>query len=401
MLILGLCGLIAFFVATPPLVHRFLRVPLNLQSEILKAFQVLSLSIPFVISTAGFRGVLEAKQQFGTINAVRIPLGILMFLGPLLVLPFSSSLVPSVAVLTIIRAFFCGIYLLLVLRSMPVLAHRICFRASLVHKLLSFGGWMTVTNIVGPLMINMDRFLVGALVSVAAVAYYATPYEIVSKLSIVPFALATVLFPAFSSSSTMDDQSNVAHLLDRSLTHVMLLLFLPALIIVTFAHSGMRLWLGEAFAAQSSFVLQLLCIGVFANGVAQVPFALVLGMSRPDLTAKLHLTELLFYVPAVCWLTLSYGIRGTAVAWVVRAVIDAALLFAAVVYVLPLSAPVVRQACLRMTVALALLIVGIGTTGLLSTGFAIITTVLFVLTSWFYVLTQNERAFLARIAKVA
>ena len=48
-------------------------------------------------------------------------------------------------------------------------------------RLLRFGGWMTVSNIVGPLMVTLDRFLIGALISVSAVAYYATPYEVVSQ----------------------------------------------------------------------------------------------------------------------------------------------------------------------------------------------------------------------------
>src|SRR5207244_12311400 len=128
--------------------------------------------------------------------------------------------------------------------------------------------WLISPNWFVRVLLKMVCFLVVSLVSLAAVSYYATPYEIVTKLSIVPFALATVLFPAFSFSSTMDDQGNLAHLFDRSLTHVMLLLFLPSLLMVALANTGMRLWLGEAFASRSSFVLQLLSIGVFANGIA-------------------------------------------------------------------------------------------------------------------------------------
>jgi len=400
MLLLGVCSVFTVYAVAPVLTHKFLRVSLNLQPEIVTSFRILSLSIPFVILTAGFRGVLEAKQHFGVINAVRIPLGALTFLGPLIVLSFSVSLVPSVAVLTLIRGVICGIYLVLALRAMPVLRRDVQLQLRLIPKLLRFGGWMTVTNVVGPVMVNMDRLLVGSLVSVAAVAYYATPYEIVSKLSILPFGLAAVLFPAFSFSSTANDHNKIARLLDRSLTHVMLLLFLPSLIIVTFAHTGMRFWLGQAFASHSSFVLQLLCIGVFANGIGQVPFALVQGMARPDLTAKLHIAELLVYLPGVWWLTASYGIRGTALAWVVRAVVDAVLLLAASVHVLPTAISVVRHTYLRMALALAFLTVGVFTTGLSSTIFAVLTTLLFLGTSWFFLLTHGERIFIGRFARI-
>ena len=59
---------------------------------------------------------------------------------------------------------------------------------------------VTVTNIVSPIMVSMDRLLIGTLISMAAVAYYATPYEAASKLFIIPSSIVGVLFPAFSSA---------------------------------------------------------------------------------------------------------------------------------------------------------------------------------------------------------
>jgi O-antigen/teichoic acid export membrane protein len=49
-------------------------------------------------------------------------------------------------------------------------------RLALVKPLIRFGGWMTVANVINPIMVQMDRFLIGALLSTAAVAYYTTPY---------------------------------------------------------------------------------------------------------------------------------------------------------------------------------------------------------------------------------
>ena len=42
---------------------------------------------------------------------------------------------------------------------------------------------MTVSNVVSPLMVSADRFVVGSFVSLAAVSYYATPFEAVTKAS--------------------------------------------------------------------------------------------------------------------------------------------------------------------------------------------------------------------------
>jgi hypothetical protein len=54
---------------------------------------------------------------------------------------------------------------------------------------------------------------------------------------------------------------------------------------------------------------------------------LIQGTGRADITGKLHLLELPFYLAAVWYLTVHYGIVGTAVAWLVRVVADCILLF--------------------------------------------------------------------------
>ena len=45
---------------------------------------------------------------------------------------------------------------------------------------------MTVSNVVGPIMVYLDRFLIGALLPMAAVTQYVTPYEVVTKLTVIP-----------------------------------------------------------------------------------------------------------------------------------------------------------------------------------------------------------------------
>ena len=101
-------------------------------------------------------------------------------------------------------------------------------------------------------------------------------------------------------------------------------------LIVLFANDGMRLWLGDGLAAHSARTLQLLAIGMFLNGGAQIAFAVVQGAGRADLTAKFHLLELPLYLGAIWYLLPTIkGVAGAAVAWLFRALLDLVLLFAA------------------------------------------------------------------------
>src|SRR5206468_4329419 len=108
---------------------------------------------------------------------------------------------------------------------------------------------------------------------------------------------------------------------------VLLVLFPIMLCAVVLAQDGLKLWLGPEFAQHSFRVLQLLAVGVFINSLAQVPFTLLQGVGRPDVTATLHLIELPLYTGLLWLLIRIWGIEGAAIAWTVRVAVDALFLF--------------------------------------------------------------------------
>src|SRR5579863_10177172 len=101
------------------------------------------------------------------------------------------------------------------------------------------------------------------------------------------------------------------------------MLYPLSFLLVLFAYDGLSVWLGAAFAGHPTRVLQCLAVAAFANGLAALPFALVQGAGRADITGKLHFLELPFYLTAVWVLTQHFGIEGTAIAWALRVIIDA------------------------------------------------------------------------------
>jgi O-antigen/teichoic acid export membrane protein len=391
MLLLGFVGTASILLISPWLAGRGLNVPAALRQETLQSFRLLGLSIPFVITTSGLRGLLEAHQRFGLINALRIPMVVFTFAGPLLVLLFSSNLVPVVSTLIAGRIVAWAAHLLLCLRVLPELRRSIAWERSTVGPLLRFGGWMTVTNVVGPLMVTLDRFLIGALVSLTAVAYYATPYEVVTKLLLIPGALMGVMFPAFSASFAQNGE-RTALLFGRSVKSLFLVLFPIMLCTVALAQDGLKLWLGPEFAQHSFRVLQCLALGVFINSLAQVPFALLQGVGRPDLTATLNLIELPLYLALLWWLIGTRGIEGAAVAWTARVAVDALFLFGLAKRFLPGKRSIPLRAALLPAVALLILALAALLHGPIVKGLFLLGTILcFAIVTWFRILTPEER----------
>jgi len=389
--LLGVLGALIIAALSPWLVGDVLNIPSELQAETLTAFYLLAASVPIVISSTGLQGVLEAHQRFGMINAVRIPLGVFTFLGPVLVLPFSHSLAPVVAVLVIARLLSWFAYVALCLSVEPALRQPVNIDRGMFKPLISFGGWMTVSNIISPLMVNMDRFLIGAVLTMTAVSYYATPYEVVTRLLVIPGALMGVMFPAFATVLA-HDRNHAAFLYSKTIKYIFLLLFPAVLIIVMFAREGLALWLDTEFANNSTLVLQILAVGVFLNAHANVPFGLVQSAGRPDLTAKLHLIELPFYLMILWWLLNTYGIVGVALAWLLRVTVDTAVLFIMANRLVSVVSDLTLRVFYMAGIALACFTLGATIPALTVRWlFLLLVLVLFIVSTWFYIFSAYER----------
>ncbi|MBY0395939.1 MAG: oligosaccharide flippase family protein, partial [Thermoleophilia bacterium] len=282
-----------------------------------------------------------------------------VLLAPLAVLWFTDDLAVVVGSVVVGRIASWGAHVVLCLKDLPSLRRGITFRASLVRPLLGFGGWMTAVNIINPVMVQMDRFLIGGLVSAAAVAYYATPQELMTRAWFLSNAVLGVMFPAFATSF-VQDRSRTAAIFGRCLAHVGLILYPISLVAVALSREILTAWLGADFADEGTRVLQWFALGVFLNGMAQVPSALIQGIGRPDLTFKLHLVELPPYLLAAWFLIQGRGIQGAAIAWTARTALDLVLYVGAARAVLPESSRALRGLLVGVGAAVA----GLGLVGL-------------------------------------
>ncbi|MBL6077237.1 flippase [Belnapia sp. T18] len=337
------CGL-WFFV--PVLVDRMLQVPTGLREQAIGAMRVLAAAAPLVVLNAALWGVLAAYQRFRAANLVTIPVNLFYYLGPVLVLLVWDSLVGVMLALVACRLANTLSYLWLIRPLVPGLGLRRP-RIGLVAPLLKLGGWMTVSGLMTQALLYADRFLIGALLSLSAVAFYATPLDLVLRAWILPVAVAQTLLPAFASSFATAPAPTAA-LLRRGGLLVMLLVFPACLVIVGGAREILWLWLGQGFAEGSGRVLQWLGCGIFFSCVAFAPNALLDAIGRPDATAKFAAVQAVVFIPLAALLIHLIGIEGAAIAWAARAATDCAGKFVLVARLYPPAAEAARRLALPM-----------------------------------------------------
>lgn len=319
-LLLGCC----WFLTAPLLVNYALKVPDALHGETLYAFWVIGLSFPFVLGVSAAKGAMEGLGRFDLSNQIRIGTSLLTFLLPLLI----SYVTPNMVwiALGMLAGRICAFVLYEIkVRQLLVVHVRLSKKLfwQYFRLLVNYGGWVMLAVVLGALMSMgyLDRFVVGSLVSLEAVAHYAIPNEMAVRILMIPGAISGIFFTQAATCSGFTKASLQAF--NRKVYACLIGGTLPPLLVVfLFREEILRLLMGAQYHPVSSEVLVLLLVGVFFNTLAHVPYTLLQATGNPRPTAMRHVVQLPFYVAAACFFTGEYGIYGAAVVWMSWAVVD-------------------------------------------------------------------------------
>lgn len=295
-------------------------------------------SLPLILLSSALKGHLEGVGAFKSLNLLRIPTGVLLVAGPCLTAFFSPNLVW--ACVSIFGVRFLHLLILWVLSANRMGHATVMLPIALLRhsswpwlrRLLTFGGWITLSNVVGPVIVYVDRFVIGVALAASSVALYAVPFDMVSRLPVLVAAICSVMLPELARLSSLASTSNPSAL--RQAQHlVRQSSFFSALVMAVLVFGGalatpwaMTLWLGAEFARQSGTLTQILMLAFGVNAVAQIPFTALQATGGVRSVALLHSAELLPYAALVFFAISWLGLEGAAWAWLLRSIVDYAVL---------------------------------------------------------------------------
>lgn len=323
-LIIGSVAGGVFYICAPLIVQK-MTIAANMLPEAEKMFRVLAFSIPLILGSSALRGALEGAQRFDITNYIKIPLNVFTYLIPLVCAKIGFSVSSIVLVMFIVRFLGTLVFLICCFSVLPQIKKIKLFQKIGVKDLFSYAGWVAVSNFIVPFLVQVDRYFIATLVAVSSVTFYAVPFEILNGLWIIPGSIAAALFPAFSSSKNTD--ANFTDLFVRPVKYILISLGPIVLLLVVFSKDILLLWQGPVISQNSYHVLQILVIGVLINSLGWVPSNLLMGSGRPDLTAKVHIIQTPLYLVGAYFLIVKFGIIGAAVAFTLRVIFEAVLLF--------------------------------------------------------------------------
>lgn len=302
-------ALILFFLSAQ--ITKWLNVTDNYYSDTILSIRIMAFSIPLFLLTQIWLGYLEGLESFAIINKQKVFTSSLMSILPLIGLYIHNSLSSAVIGLLIARFFTCIIVFFITKKNNVALFKT--FNFNILKKLLSFGGWLTASNIISPIMVYFDRFILSNISGADVVAKYTAPSDLVNRLGIIPGSIAKALFPKLTLNN--DSYKQGLFLLGISAFIMILPLFI-------FANDILTIWLGKEYSGLPATILQILLVGFFFNSLAQAPFASIQAKGYSKITAYVHLVEVVPYLVILYLLINLLGVTGVAVAWSVRVTVD-------------------------------------------------------------------------------
>ena len=325
----GVVGAFIMYYTSIYYINELLSIDNSSKKDLIDAFSYAALSIPLVTLSSGLRGILEGFEHFAKSSFLRGSLGVLNFLTPtILVLIGDNSLLHIVLSLILSRVM---VVLLNFYWIRPFIStHNTTDKAIVLSKLielLKFGLWMTISNIIGPFMVAADRFIIASVLGVSILTYYTVPQDIVLRLLIIPAAIATAWFPRFARLSAHSDNNKSKKLARLGYTYIISIIGPVCIILALLSKTLLAIWIDIEFAQNTWLITVILLVGIFFNALAHIPLAALQASGKVKITALIHLGEFCFYLPLLFYFVPTLGIKGAALIWTSRTILDFILLF--------------------------------------------------------------------------
>lgn len=322
----GAIGGLLIYLLAHPLATSWLKVAPQWQADAQLAFEIAGLGIVFTTLTSGLRGAQEALGNFGFANINKIFLGTCMFCLPAASIWMHGPHLWVITIYLLLARVVVFLMSCIQLRVYLFTKIEVQKMVQLMKPLLSFGGWVSVSGVVGPLMIYGDRFFVGTIVGSALLPIYAVPQEALQRLLMFPIAFTGALLPKIVGVNAQELKLHYRQSIWR-MTWFMLPVCLLA---ASLAHPVLTWWISPDFANLALPVVIILSIGIWLNSIATIPYTFLHGVGSTKSTALIHLFELGIYFVLLYFLVELYGLPGAALAWTLRVGLDLVLLKMAV-----------------------------------------------------------------------
>lgn len=262
-----------------------------------------------------FSGALHAKQDFLWLNSINIVVLLTKNLI-LVVLLLGGYKLMTVAIIhlsaTVLRS---GLRYLVIKKRHSHLTFNIGdWNSSIIKKIFGYSVYSFMIAFSIKVLFFTDSIVLGSLVSVSAVTFYAIPMTVMTYLEQIVTVGMSVFTPVISSNEAVGDDQNNKDIYIWGSRYALMLSLPVVFVLYTNGDAFITLWMGESYGIKSTSIIRILCFGYVFYLSQVIATELLKGISRHKFIAFVFVIEAIFNlgISVVLIKYASLGLEGAA-----------------------------------------------------------------------------------------
>jgi O-antigen/teichoic acid export membrane protein len=171
---------------------------------------------------------------------------------------------------------------------------------------------------------HADKLIIGSLISMEGLAYYAVPATLVNRLLGMTFRLSSVVYPSASELKAKDDMASLKLIYFYAVKYVFFINAFFVLLICLFGREILNHWIGPNFSKEGSLVVVLIALAMLIDSITNIPSLVNDGFGHPRITGLFAIMRAALGLLAIFAFAKSYGIVGVAVGHLLSSAVMAA-----------------------------------------------------------------------------
>jgi O-antigen/teichoic acid export membrane protein len=345
-LLIGLVGAALILIFSDRLIHQLFAIPEALRPLAHSTLQLAAFGFLLGQTQMYLNSVPQAIRRYDQTAWVETLFGVLVPLSTVLALWLGYGLFEVIAVRIAGSALNIVVLGLIIRRLMPDAAFERPTRSTLA-PLLRFSGFAYLNRLAAVAYAQGDKLILGALVSMSALTYYAVPFMLVNRVFSLSYRLGSVMFPVASALAAHQETDRLRELYLYSARYVFFLNCALAALLTSLSYEILLYWIGPTVAASGASILLLIALASLTDSLTNAPSLVNDGLGKPHITGSFAISRAIVGVSLTLLLVNWLGVIGAAWAQLITALLMTTLF---VSYVHGRSVPVPLRDFLRVVV---------------------------------------------------
>jgi O-antigen/teichoic acid export membrane protein len=310
---IGLLGGLAIFFSAESLVQSVFNIPPPLQAEALNALRWAGVAFLAGQLQVYLQSVPDALQRYDVAAKFEAVFGTLAPAATVVVVLLGGSLVEII----IARLALSLINIALLLYAIRALLPRVRLRRPArerVRAITSFSIFSYLSRLAAISAANADKLLVGAIVDMKALSFYAVPFALANRVFGLVYRFAEVLFPHASALHAQRRHEDLRRTYLVATRYIVYLNASLCTLLVAMAPELLHYWAGAVFGQPAVWVMVFIAFSVLVDSLTNLPSLFNDGLGRPKITGVAAIARTFASLGAAWWAVSHYGIVGAATA---------------------------------------------------------------------------------------